>query len=500
MTGKRHPYSSDFKIGLTKEGKIICYEATFYQNAGAVADLSPAVLERTLFHCTNSYNIPNVKATANSCRTNLPTNTAFRGFGGPQGMFVIESAIYKAAQKMGIDPSEIQKKNLLDEGDELPYGQRTENCHSRITWQKAEKKYDFEVIRKKVEDFNKSSDIYKKGVAFMPICFGISFTNTMMNQASALVHVYTDGSVSISTAAVEMGQGVNEKIRMVAASVFSLSLDKIKTDTTNTTRIANTSPTAASSGADLNGKATEQACKEILNRLKSIASEMLNVNDSSKIEIIDEMVYLNESKTNITWVELIKTANMKRVSLSSQSFYATPGIHFDKTKEKGNPFAYHSYGAAIIEATVDCLHGIYKIDSVKVVHDFGKSLNVNIDKGQAEGAIMQGLGWMTIEEVIYDEDGKLLTDALSTYKVPDIHFTPDVQIEFLENAENPLGVFKSKAIGEPPLMYGIGGYFAVLNAIKAFRPGIEFKFSAPITPEKVLLNIYSNVKKSAASV
>ena len=500
MTGKRHPYSSDFKIGLTKEGKIICYEATFYQNAGAVADLSPAVLERTLFHCTNSYNIPNVKATANSCRTNLPPNTAFRGFGGPQGMFVIESAIYKAAQKMGIDPSEIQKKNLLDEGDELPYGQRTEDCHSRITWQKAEKKYDFEVIRKKVEDFNKSSDIYKKGVAFMPICFGISFTNTMMNQASALVHVYTDGSVSISTAAVEMGQGVNEKIRMVAASVFSLSLDKIKTDTTNTTRIANTSPTAASSGADLNGKATEQACKEILNRLKSIASEMLNVNDSSKIEIIDEMVYLNESKTNITWVELIKTANMKRVSLSSQSFYATPGIHFDKTKEKGNPFAYHSYGAAIIEATVNCLHGIYKIDSVKVVHDFGKSLNVNIDKGQAEGAIMQGLGWMTIEEVIYDEDGKLLTDALSTYKVPDIHFTPDVQIEFLENAENPLGVFKSKAIGEPPLMYGIGGYFAVLNAIKAFRPGIEFKFSAPITPEKVLLNIYSNVKKSAASV
>ena len=500
MTGKRHPYSSDFKIGLTKEGKIICYEATFYQNAGAVADLSPAVLERTLFHCTNSYNIPNVKATANSCRTNLPPNTAFRGFGGPQGMFVIESAIYKAAQKMGIDPSEIQKKNLLDEGDELPYGQRTENCHSRITWQKAEKKYDFEVIRKKVEDFNKSSDIYKKGVAFMPICFGISFTNTMMNQASALVHVYTDGSVSISTAAVEMGQGVNEKIRMVAASVFSLSLDKIKTDTTNTTRIANTSPTAASSGADLNGKATEQACKEILNRLKSIASEMLNVNDSSKIEIIDEMVYLNESKTNITWVELIKTANMKRVSLSSQSFYATPGIHFDKTKEKGNPFAYHSYGAAIIEATVDCLHGIYKIDSVKVVHDFGKSLNVNIDKGQAEGAIMQGLGWMTIEEVIYDEDGKLLTDALSTYKVPDIHFTPDVQIEFLENAENPLGVFKSKAIGEPPLMYGIGGYFAVLNAIKAFRPGIEFKFSAPITPEKVLLNIYSHVKKTAASV
>jgi len=499
MTGKRHPYSSDFKIGLTNDGKIICYEATFYQNAGAVADLSPAVLERTLFHCTNSYFVPNVKATAISCRTNLPPNTAFRGFGGPQGMFVIESAIYKAAQQMGIDPSEIQKKNLLDEGDEFPYGQKTENCHSRITWQRAEIKYAIEDIRKKVEAFNHSSDIYKKGIAFMPICFGISFTNTMMNQASALVHVYTDGSVSVSTAAVEMGQGVNEKIRMVAASIFSLSLDKIKTDTTNTTRIANTSPTAASSGADLNGKATEQACNEILNRLKQVAAEMLNLNDSSKIDIIDEIVCLQGSKTKIAWNELIKTANMKRVSLSSQSFYATPGIHFDKTKEKGKPFAYHSYGTAIIEATVDCLRGIYKIDSVKAVHDFGKSMNISIDKGQAEGAIMQGLGWMTIEEIIYNEDGKLLTDALSTYKVPDIHFTPNVQIEFLENSENPLGVFKSKAIGEPPLMYGIGAYFAVTNAIKAFRPGMEFKFSAPITPEKVLLNIYSNIKKSVTS-
>ncbi len=499
MTGKRHPYSSDFKIGLTKEGKIICYEATFYQNAGAVADLSPAVLERTLFHCTNSYFVPNVKATAVSCRTNLPPNTAFRGFGGPQGMFVIESAIYKAAQQMGIDPSEIQKKNLLDEGDKFPYGQRTENCHSRITWKKAEKKYAIEEIRKKVNNFNQTNDIYKKGIAFMPICFGISFTNTMMNQASALIHVYTDGSVSISTAAVEMGQGVNEKIRMVAASIFSLSPDKIKTDTTNTTRIANTSPTAASSGADLNGKATEQACNEILSRLKIVAAEILNLNDSSKIEIIDELVYLNGSKTNITWEELIKVANMKRVSLSSQSFYVTPGIHFDKSKEKGKPFAYHSYGTAIVEATVDCLRGIYKIDSVKAVHDFGKSLNLNIDKGQAEGAIIQGLGWMTIEEVIYDEEGKLLTDALSTYKVPDIHFTPDIQIEFLEDSENPFGVFKSKAIGEPPLMYGIGGYFAIMNAIKAFRPRIEFKLSAPITPEKVLLNIYRNVRKPVTS-
>jgi xanthine dehydrogenase large subunit len=206
-------------------------------------------------------------------------------------------------------------------------------------------------------------------------------------------------------------------------------------------------------------------------------------------------VYLNGKITKLGWYELIKTANLKRVSLSSHSFYATPDIHFDRDKEKGKPFAYHSFGTAIIEATVDCLRGIYKIDSVKVVHDFGKSFDPLVDLGQAEGAIMQGLGWMTIEEVIYDEHGKLLTDALSTYKVPDLHFTPDVQVEFLEDSENPLGIFKSKAIGEPPLMYGIGGYFAIMNAIKEFRPNTEFDISAPITPEKVLLNLYSKVEK-----
>jgi len=493
MTGKRHPYSSDFKIGLTNDGKILAFETTFYQNAGAAADLSPAVLERTLFHCTNSYYIPNVKATAISCKTNLPPNTAFRGFGGPQGMFVIESAIFKAAEQMGIDPAEIQKKNLLDEGDEFPYGQKTEKCHAKRAWNRAEDKYAVNKIKGRIKEFNLKNDIYKKGVAFMPICFGISFTNTSMNQASALVHVYTDGSISVSTAAVEMGQGVNEKIRQVVANSFSVNIDRVKTETANTSRIANTSPTAASSSADLNGKATEHACRNILAHLKNEAAEILNASSASHIHIKDEFIYQDNIKTDLTWNELIKTSHLKRVNLSSHAFYATPGIHFDKEKEKGKPFAYHVYGTAIIEATVDCLRGIYEIDSVKVIHDFGKSFSPLVDLGQAEGAIMQGLGWMTIEEVIYDENGKLLTDALSTYKVPDIHFTPDVQVEFLEDSENPFGIFKSKAIGEPPLMYGIGGYFAIMNAIKEFRPDVEFNISAPITPEKVLLNLYSKV-------
>ena len=498
VTGKRHPYSSDFKIGLNKDKKIICYEVTFYQNAGAAADLSPAILERTLFHCSNSYYIPNVKATAYSCRTNLPPNTAFRGFGGPQGMFVIESAIYKAAEKINVDPVEIQRNNLLKENDEFPYGQKAEQSNAGNTWDRAEEKYSIENIRSNIKKFNETNDIYKKGIAFMPICFGISFTNTSMNQASALVHVYTDGSISVSTAAVEMGQGVNEKLRQVAATIFSIDIERIKTETTNTSRIANTSPTAASSAADLNGKATEQACKNILDRLIKAATEILKVDTTADIEIMNELVYKNGKETGLKWDELVKQANLKRINLSSHSFYATPGIYFDRARERGRPFAYHVYGTAIIEVTLDCLRGIYEFDSVKVVHDFGKSLNPIIDRGQAEGAIVQGLGWMTIEEVIQDNNGKLLTDSLSTYKVPDIHFTPKIEIEFLERSENPMGIFKSKAIGEPPLMYGIGGYFAIMNALKAFRPETEFNISAPFTPEKVLLNLYKKVDEIAA--
>ncbi len=491
MTGKRNPYSSDFKIGLTNEGKILAYEATFYQNAGASADLSPAVLDRTLFHCTNSYYIPNVKATGYCCRTNLPSNTAFRGFGGPQGKYVIECAIYKAAEIFGVDPSVIQKKNLLNEGDKFHYGQKATNVHTKGTWNMAEKTFATENIKERIKKFNDENQNFKKGFAFMPICFGIAFTNTRMNQANALVNIYTDGSVSFSTAAVEMGQGVNAKIKEVISRVFSIPHDLIKNEPTNTTRSANTSPTAASSGADLNCNAVYNACSIILERLKKSALDETGMDDISKVELKNEAVYYDGKKTGISWKELIEQTHFKRVSLSSHAHYATPGIHFDRDTNKGSPFAYHVYGTAIIEATVDCLRGIYKIDSVKAVHDFGDSLNPVIDKGQAEGAIMQGIGWMTIEEVIYNKEGKLLSDLLSTYKVPDIHFAPkDIEIIF-HGEPNPVGIFNSKAIGEPPLMYGIGAYFAILNAVKEFNPQKDFIFSSPITPEKVLMSLYN---------
>ena len=492
MTGKRHPYDSDFKIGLTRGLKILAYEATYYQNAGACADLSPAILERTLFHCTNSYFIPNVKATAYSCRTHLVPNTAFRGFGGPQGMFVMESAIAAAAESLGVEAADIQKANLLEEGNPFPYGQTVEGCNARACWDRAESLYEIDGIRREVEAFNADSKQFKKGVAVMPICFGISFTNTAMNQASALVHIYNDGSVGVSTAAVEMGQGVNTKMVQVAARTLSISPDRVKMETTNTTRVANTSPTAASSGSDLNGIAVLRACETLSARLLAVAAEELG-RDVEGLALKDERVYADGEKTELEWKRLVMATYSRRVSLSEQAFYATPGVHFDSSVEKGAPFAYHVFGSAIHVATLDCLRGTYEIDAVRVVHDFGKSMNVAIDRGQAEGAIVQGIGWMTMEELMFDEKGRLLSNSLSTYKVPDIYGVPnEIDVDFLDTEGSPLAIFKSKAIGEPPLMYGIGAYFAIRNAVRAFRPGIELPFSAPLTPEKALLYLYKD--------
>lgn len=490
MTGKRHPYESTYKIGLSKDLKILAYEAEFLQNAGAAADLSPAVAERTLFHATNSYYVPNVNVTVASCKTNLPPNTAFRGFGGPQGMFVIESAIAKAAHDIGVTPRAIQEANLLDENDVFSYGQIAKKVEAKNSWESVKSIYNIEAIEREVEEFNNSNSAYKKGMALMPICFGISFTNTPMNHARALVHIYLDGSVGISTAAVEMGQGVNTKMMQIAADVFSVPIEKIKIETTNTTRVANTSPSAASSTADLNGKATLKACNALLKRLKTVAATYLKVTPE-QITLKDEFVYIKAKKTQLEWTQLISMAMLERVALTENAHYATPEIHFDKTREKGHPFAYHVYGTAIITTTVDCTRGTYEFDSVKIVHDYGKSMSKGIDLGQVEGALVQGIGWMTMEEIAYNDDGKLLSNALSTYKIPDIFSVPKiVETVPLETKGHELAILKSKAVGEPPLMYGIGAYFAIQNAIKAFNPNYDLKFHAPITPEKVLMGLY----------
>jgi xanthine dehydrogenase large subunit len=492
MTGKRHPYESTFKIGLTKDLKINAFEAEFLQNSGAAADLSPAIAERTLFHATNSYFIPNVHTTVLSCKTNLPPNTAFRGFGGPQGMFVIEAAIATAANALKIDKRLIQEANLLAENDEFSYGQIATQVEAKNSWDTAKEQFNLEQLAQEIDDFNQKNFLYKKGISVMPIAFGISFTNTPMNHARALVHIYQDGSVGVSTGAVEMGQGVNTKMLQVASEILGIHPSKVKLETTNTTRVANTSPSAASSTADLNGKAVEMACTLLIGRLVKVASEMLSV---AKKEIVfrEDNVFINTEKSHLLWEEVIAQAMLERVSLSENAHYATPIIHFDKTTEKGHPFAYHVYGTAITTITLDCLRGVYEIDAVKIVHDFGKSMNLGIDIGQVEGALAQGIGWMTLEEIAYNEKGQLTSNALSTYKIPDIFSAAKtIDIIPLKTDGNTMAIEKSKAVGEPPLMYGIGAYFAIEHAVKAFNPTYIPKFHAPFTPEKVLTGLYEN--------
>jgi xanthine dehydrogenase large subunit len=405
-------------------------------------------------------------------------------------MFVIEAAIALAADKLGVEVTDIQQKNLCKTGDEFAYGQKVIS-EANACWQRADALYKFDEIKKSISQFNNRNTFSKKGFAVMPICFGISFTNTMMNNARSLVHVYADGSVNISTGAVEMGQVVNTKIAQVAAHIFSLPMHKIRVNSTNTFRVANTSPSAASATADLNGKATQIACEKIAYRLKNVAAQKLQC-CVGNISIKDERIYNNNIATEITWNNLLQMALMQRISLSENAHYSTPEIHFDKTNEKGHPFAYHVFGTAAITATIDTIRGIYEIDEVKVVHDYGNSMNMDIDRGQIEGGIVQGIGWMTMEEVVYDNNGKLRSNALSTYKVPDVYSVPkNIEIENLQTEKNNLAIFNSKAVGEPPLMYGIGAYFALQNAIKAFNNKASVPFDAPMTPEKVLMNLYA---------
>jgi xanthine dehydrogenase large subunit len=365
---------------------------------------------------------------------------------------------------MGIDRTEIQRRNLLAEGDTFPYGMKAQQGHARRSFAETERRFDVTALRSEIDRHNRDNRLTKRGLAMMPVCFGISFTSAYLNQAAALVHVYTDGSVSVSTGAVEMGQGVNAKMLNVAAHALGIEVGRITVETTNTLRVANTSP--------------------------NVAAEILEV-DADRVAIRAETVTVDGKTTQVGWNRLVTDAYFKRVSLSAQAHYATPKIHFDREAEKGEPFAYHVYGSAVIETTVDCLRGTYTVDRVGIVHDAGRSLNPLVDMGQLEGGLVQGIGWMTMEEMLFS-NGRNLTDTLSTYKIPDILCTPEIEGHFLEDADNPNAVMRSKAIGEPPLMYGIGAYFALLDALRAFRPDREAFFHAPMTPERVLMFLHGD--------
>lgn len=501
MTGKRHPYKQDFKIGLDADGVILAYEVTHYQNGGAYMDLSAAVLERTVMHSTNAYSIPNVKIRAACCRTNLPPNTAFRGFGGPQGMFPLEVAIEQAAEKIGVSADSIQSKNLMADGYVFHYGQEVEACNMRRTWDEAMSDFDVESIRSRIDHFNDEHSFKKKGFAMMPVCFGISFTKTFLNQGSSLVHVYTDGSVSVTTGGIEMGQGISSNMIAICSKVFGISPKRIKSNSTNTSRIANISPSAASATTDLNGNATIIACREILSGMKAVAAKELSCEPES-ITIEDSIVHRSGQPTEMNWEALVLKTYFARVQLMAHGFYSPPKLHYDPIKGYGRPFHYYTYGTCLIETTVDCLRGTYTIDASRIVHDLGRTIIPTVDQGQIEGGLAQGLGWVTLEELAYNEEGRLTSQALSTYKAPDAEFMPDVmELKLLENVDNPGGPLGSKAVGEPPFMYGMAAYFAIRKAIRAFRAthsdGKEIR--CPVTTEQVLLALYPDFASSLVS-
>lgn len=487
LTGKRHPYSADYRLGLDAQGNFLAYEATLYQNAGCTADLSTAILERSLFHATNAYRLPNVRVTAASCRTNLPSNTAFRGFGAPQAIFVLEAAIRRAARQLGIAPESLQRQNLLHTGDAFPYGMTAADDRATACWDELSSHFDLAGRQQAVAQFNASGGTLRKGLTVVPVCFGISFTATLLNQAKALLHVYADGSVSITTGAVDMGQGVQHRIRRVVALTLGVDEARVHVASTSTRSVANVSPTAASTGADLNGEAARQAALRILAGLRPLAAELLACPPAAVVFAHDAATQADGRR--IAWPELIVAAYARRVPLSALAHYATPGLHFDPSANQGRPFAYHVMGAALVEATVDVLRGTGRIDRVAVVHDVGLSLDPTLDRGQIEGAIVQGIGWMTSEEILYDENGRLLTDTLASYKIPDLYDAPAIDIRLRQDA-GAAGLLGSKAVGEPPLIYGLGAYFALRAAMAAWRPLPDEVQQTPLTAERIFTQLH----------
>ncbi|HEY9765751.1 MAG TPA: molybdopterin cofactor-binding domain-containing protein, partial [Chroococcales cyanobacterium] len=456
-------------------------------------DVSTSVLERAMLHADNAYHIPNVRIIGRPCKTNLPPNTAFRGFGGPQGVYAIETALDRVARKLGMDPLELRRRNLYKDGDRTPYGEVVRGCVLDEVLERVEELSDWGEKKRKIAAFNQANLYQRKGMAVTPVKFGISFTAAFLNQASSLINVYGDGSVSVSHGAIEMGQEVNTKIGQIVATELGIPLGKIRVESHNTKRIANASPTAASSGADLNGQAAEDASRQIADRLRSLAAQLL-ADPEKGLSIAPSFIRLSggwafderNPEKRISLEELVGAAYFQRIDLAAHGFYATPGVEFNRDQGKGTPFLYFVFGVAVSEVTVDLLTGRVILDEVNVVHDAGKSLNPAIDLGQVQGAFIQGLGWATTEELVRDGKGRLLSDSPATYKIPTIGDLPRrFRVELIENLRNERGIKRSKAIGEPPFLYGESVFFAIADALADFCEPEHF-LTLPATPEKVL--------------
>ena len=488
MTGKRHDFVIDYDVGFDDTGRIEGIEFMFASRCGMSADLSGAINDRTMFHCDNAYFLENVTIVSHRCKTHTVSNTAFRGFGGPQGMFAIEYVIEDIARYLGKDPLEIRRRNFygIGERDVTQYQQTIKDNIIDDIVSGVEKSAGYQQRRKEVEAFNAENDVLKRGISLTPVKFGISFTATHLNQAGALVHVYTDGTVHLNHGGTEMGQGLFTKVAQVVAEEFQIDIDRIKITASDTSKVPNASATAASAGSDLNGKAAQAAAATIKKRMIALASKHYDVPED-EIEFINNRVRIGSE--SISFEELAQGTWFERTSLSSTGFYRTPKINYDRSTFSGRPFFYYAYGAAVSEVIIDTLTGEYRILRVDILHDCGESINPAIDMGQIEGGFVQGAGWLTSEELWWNDDGELKTHAPSTYKIPTSSDLPvDFRATMLESATNrEETIYRSKAVGEPPLMLGLSVFFAIRDAVAAVggskcRPQLV----APATPEAVL--------------
>jgi xanthine dehydrogenase large subunit len=490
-TGKRHPFLIRYEVGFDRDGHILALDLTLAADGGSVADHTPAVLTRALCHADNCYFLPNVRFRGLPCKTNTVSNTAFRGYGGPQGMLAIETVVELVARRLGLPVDTVRRRNFYGIGrnDVTPYGMTVEDNIIERVVDELERTVELAAWRRDIVNFNRYSPAVKKGLATMPIKFGISFNRPALNQAGALVHVYTDGSVVLNHGGTEMGQGLFIKVAQVVSEVFAIDLDHIRVSATSTAKVPNTSATAASSGSDLNGMAALDAASQIRARMTAVAADHFGV-PAGEIVFDSNRVYAGNQ--SVSFAELAALAWEKRVSLSAAGFYRTPKIHWDFATGSGRPFYYFVYGAAAAEVAVDTLTGESRVLRAELLQDCGRSLNPAIDLGQIEGAFVQGMGWLTTEELWWDPDGRLRTHGPSTYKIPGSRDVPPVfNARILRDAPNrEATIFRSKAVGEPPLMLAISVWLAIRDAIASLADHrLAPRLDAPATPERVLAAI-----------
>jgi xanthine dehydrogenase large subunit len=501
ITGKRHDFEIDYDVGFDDDGRIQGVEMVAAARCGFSADLSGPVTDRACFHADNCYYYEAATIRSLPLKTHTTSNTAFRGFGGPQGVMAAERVIDEIAYALGLDPLEVRKRNFYGTEDRnvTPYHQTIGDNIIRALVGELERTGDYQARRASIRDYNAGSPVLRRGIALTPVKFGISFTATHFNQAGALVNVYADGSIQLNHGGTEMGQGLHTKVAQVVAEEFQVDLDRIRIVATNTGKVPNTSATAASSGADLNGMAALAAARTIRQRLARFAAEKWGVTPD---EVIFERNLVRCGGETVPFAHLTELANRARISLSSTGHYKTPTIHWDRAAGKGHPFYYFAYGAAVTEVTIDTLTGEYRVDRVDILHDVGRSLNPAIDKGQVEGGFIQGMGWLTTEELWWDDKGRLRTHAPSTYKIPACGDCPPIfNVKLAEGVRNPAEtIHRSKAVGEPPLMLAASVLHALSDAIASVADyRLCPRLDAPATPERVLTTIETLRERMAAA-